>query len=143
MMFNDDSELNMSKTNNKYANHSSSNEMKQRPTKKLLLPWWSKIVIHVFCNVVIITCAVFLIIYGVSYGDTICQKWLASLLVTLLASIVLWQPIQVMIIAIIRFRLRKAHVNNEAYNFENEHDHEDTAKPSLNKYYRPDHTTQV
>lgn len=140
-------ETNPGKNGNKYTTSDGTDETKRPPRKRFLLPWWGKIVLHVICNVVIITCAIFLIVVGVSYGDSVCQRWFTSLLISLLMSVVLWQPVQVILLAIIRVRLRigrrgRRGNNNEPCDFENEHDHEDKGK-SLNKYYRVDRNTNV
>lgn len=73
------------------------NENEQIKSRKLLLPWGTRIFVHILCNVMILTAAFFIIVKGVDFGDVLVQKWLASLIVTLLTSIVLVQPLQVTI----------------------------------------------
>lgn len=71
-------------------------EPKLKPAQgKLLLPWWFRIVGHVFCNAAIVTSAVFIIIMGIQFGEAKVQRWLACLFISLLSSIIFCQPIQV------------------------------------------------
>ena len=63
--------------------------------KKFLLPWWTRIIVHILCNIAIIAAAFFIIVKGVDFGDQLVQKWLASLIVSFFMSIILCQPLQV------------------------------------------------
>lgn len=66
-----------------------------KKSKRMLLPWWTRIIVHICCNIAIIAAATFIIIEGIQFGDSLVQKWLASLIVSFFASIILYQPFQV------------------------------------------------
>lgn len=68
---------------------------KQHLKKKLLLPWWTRIIGHIFCNLLILTAAVFIVFMGIQFGEDKVKRWLASLFISFLTSIILCQPIQV------------------------------------------------
>lgn len=61
---------------------------------KFLLPWWMRIAIHIVINIMIIAAAFFIIVKGVDFGDERVQRWLASLLITVVTSVVFIQPLQ-------------------------------------------------
>lgn len=88
---NDNNEHN--NNNNKYTIQSTG---KPR-LKKILLPWWARIVAHIACNLLIIIAGVVILIEGISFGEAKCEKWFASVFVSVLTSIVLWQPLQVLL----------------------------------------------
>ena len=72
------------------------------PPKKILLPWWSRIIGHILCNLAIIAAAAFIVFEGIQFGDEKVKRWLASLFISFLTSLLLCQPIQVIIFNIFK-----------------------------------------
>jgi hypothetical protein len=65
--------------------------------KKILFPWWTKIIGHVLCVLLILGSAFFTLIEGITYGNTKVAQWIGSLVISILTSLILFQPIQVVI----------------------------------------------
>lgn len=92
---------NSEKTLKKYTKACDSKEQKQSTKqkqltkRKLLLPWWTRIIGHTFCNLSILAAAAFIVFMGIQFGEDKVKRWLASLFISLITSIVLCQPIQV------------------------------------------------
>lgn len=82
----------MKSAHKKYLNETKNPDKKR---KKILLPWWTKIIGHIICVLIVGGCAFFIYIKGVEFGDAKVGKWLASLIICLLTSIFLTQPVQV------------------------------------------------
>ena len=68
---------------------------KKKSSEFLLLPWWFKIVSYLLSFVLVLICAFFIIIKGITFGDEQCRKWLTSFLVSALTGCFLIQPLQV------------------------------------------------
>ena len=60
-----------------------------------ILPWWFKIVAYVLSAILARVSLFFIVVKGISFGDEKCQKWLTSFMVSILASFLITQPIQV------------------------------------------------
>ena len=63
--------------------------------KKFSLPWWFIIVGWILLWLATLTSAVFVVFYGISFGDLKTKKWITSLVISFLTSIFLTQPIKV------------------------------------------------
>jgi hypothetical protein len=63
--------------------------------KSLRFPWWCKIIGFILSQVFMILSTALIIIKGIDYGDQIVQKWLTSLIISFLASLLLTQPLKV------------------------------------------------
>ena len=72
-------------------------EPKDQKKKKaeLKFPWWFKIFAYVLSFSFATVSLFFVIIKGIEFGDEKVQKWLTSLLISFLSSLLLTQPIQV------------------------------------------------
>jgi hypothetical protein len=68
---------------------------KTKKKKKFALPWWCKIIAYILSFIFSAVSLVFIIIRGISFGDATVQKWLTSIVFSLLSSIFLTQPIHV------------------------------------------------
>lgn len=94
-------DANLSEKNAKYSTKAEltakgeKKKPKQHSKKKLLLPWWTRIIGHIFCNLSILTAAAFIVFMGIQFGEDKVKRWLASLFISFLTSIILCQPIQV------------------------------------------------
>jgi hypothetical protein len=78
--------------------------------RKLLLPWWCRIVAFFICIVLIAISIFFILIKGIEFGEIKAKKWLTSLLVSFLASVFITQPLKVVLVAsfcILLFRSSK------------------------------------
>jgi hypothetical protein len=63
-------------------------------------PWWMKILAYMFSFFCAFISIFFILMYGISFGNEKVQKWITSLLISVLTSIFLTQPIQVALTAI-------------------------------------------
>jgi hypothetical protein len=77
--------------------HQDEHEPKDQNKKKseLKFPWWFKIFAYVLSFSFATVSLFFVIIKGIEFGDEKVQKWLTSLLISFLSSLLLTQPIQV------------------------------------------------
>ncbi|EDV28218.1 uncharacterized protein TRIADDRAFT_53596 [Trichoplax adhaerens] len=65
------------------------------------LPWWC---LYLGWGLIVISCGVgtaFTLFYGLSFGSELCLQWLASLTISILQSILILQPIKVVVVAFI------------------------------------------
>lgn len=95
---------------------------------RLSLPWWFKIIGYLLSFCIVVVCLFFTIIKGISFGDDTSRKWLTSFLISLLTSICLTQPIQVVLLSIF-FVLLFRNSNDQG---DLEYDSNDDGKP-INK----------
>ena len=72
----------------------SNNGIKKRHFE-LKFPWWFKIVAYFISFVFASVSLFFVVIKGIEFGDEKVTKWLSSLIISFLSSILLTQPIQV------------------------------------------------
>ena len=64
--------------------------------KKLTFAWWMKIVAYTLSCVIMLVSALFIIIKGIEFGEEKVLKWLTSLVMSIISSVFLTQPIKVM-----------------------------------------------
>jgi hypothetical protein len=85
-----------SANSNKGGKYKKTKEIKKRSKKgELKFPWWFKIVAYILSFAFASVCLFFIIVQGITFGDDKVSKWLTSLLISLLTSIFLTQPLQV------------------------------------------------
>ena len=65
---------------------------------ELKFPWWFKIIAYLIAFVFASVSLFFVIIKGIEFCDEKVTKWLTSLIISFLSSILLTQPIQVTIL---------------------------------------------
>ncbi|GIY05826.1 polycystic kidney disease protein 1-like 2 [Caerostris extrusa] len=71
------------------------------PKKKCLLPWWCSY-ISWFLVIISVGCSVFFLwAYGLQFGNIRTGKWLTSMIVSFLSSVLLTEPIKIFLLAII------------------------------------------
>uniref|UniRef100_A0A1I8GBW5 PLAT domain-containing protein n=1 Tax=Macrostomum lignano TaxID=282301 RepID=A0A1I8GBW5_9PLAT len=63
------------------------------------LPWWSYIIGYILSFLSVAACTYLMVEFGGVLGEAKTSEWLASMLVTLLQSIVLIQPVKIVVIA--------------------------------------------
>lgn len=64
------------------------------------MPWWFKIFGYLMSTSIVAVCIFFIIVKGISFGDDLCRKWLTSFVISVLTSVCLTQPIQVILLSI-------------------------------------------
>ncbi len=81
-----------------------SDETNQSPTKTrkrlsfgLKFPWWFKVVAYALSFLAACVCLFFVIVKGIVFGDEKVQKWITSVLVSFVSSVLFTQPLQVAI----------------------------------------------
>jgi len=63
--------------------------------KSYTIPWWCKILAYLLSFACMFVSIFFIVIKGIEFGDEKVRKWITSLLVSFLTSVLLTQPIQV------------------------------------------------
>ena len=71
-----------------------SNEKTKKKTE-LKFPWWCKFFAYLLSFALASVSLFFVFLKGIEFGDEKVQKWLTSLLISFLTSLLLTQPIQV------------------------------------------------
>jgi hypothetical protein len=80
----------------KLENDSSKAPKRKKNTKKqLTFPWWFKIIAYLLSYTIAVVSIVFIIFYGISFGDEKCSKWLTSFVFSAMSSCFIIQPIEV------------------------------------------------
>lgn len=118
------------------------NEKKVKPKRfnltKVSLPWWFKIIGYTLSAAIVTVCLFFTISKGISFGDDLCRKWLTSFLVSITTSVLLTQPLQVMLMSVFFVLLfRKPNDQNDI-----EQDSQDDGKP-MNEFTESKISKQV
>jgi polycystin 1L2 len=67
----------------------------RRLSLELKFPWWFKIVAYALSFLMACVCLFFVIAKGIVFGDEKVKKWITSVLVSFLSSVLLIQPLQV------------------------------------------------
>ena len=70
--------------------------VKKKKKKKIEFPWWCIIIGWILCFITVLACGSMVVIYGLSMGEKKTQKWLGSMMIAFLSSVLLTQPIKVM-----------------------------------------------
>ncbi|KAL7636836.1 UNVERIFIED_CONTAM: hypothetical protein RMT77_012594 [Armadillidium vulgare] len=95
--------------------------------KKFTLPWYFVIIGWLLFIAYITISVFFLLMYGVMFGEEKAQKWLSALIISLLSSILITQPIKVYLIAILVSLICKSQ------NMDEDDAEEDEEDPRLDK----------
>jgi hypothetical protein len=71
-----------------------------KSSKKLLhsslrFPWWFKIIGYFLSIKLMIVSGVFIVIKGISLGNDLVYKWLMSVIISIISSIIITEPIKV------------------------------------------------
>jgi polycystin 1L2 len=73
---------------------------KVKKKKQKTLPWWFIFIAYGLSFLVVIISAIFIIARGIEFGDVKTQKWLTSSVAGFFSSILLTQPVKVILMAI-------------------------------------------
>ena len=68
--------------------------------RSLLFPWWFKIIGYLLSILISAVSIFFILVKGIQFGDAKVNEWLTSLILTFITSILLTQPVQVVLAAI-------------------------------------------
>lgn len=70
--------------------------MKDKKQKApLSFPWWTKIIAYLLSFLFAAISVFFIIMKGISFGNDKCTKWLTSIIISLITSLLITQPLQV------------------------------------------------
>jgi polycystin 1L2 len=73
----------------------------QPPVKKIfLLPWWCTIIAWTLLFIAVSLSVAFVTFYGITFQNEKCTKWLTSLLISFFSSVLLTQPVKVLLMAL-------------------------------------------
>ena len=78
-------------------------EEKKKRSFQLKFPWWFKIIAYTVSFVFATVSIFFVIIKGIEFGNEKVTKWLTSLIISFLSSVLLTQPIQVKLFYLFTF----------------------------------------
>jgi hypothetical protein len=82
--------------------------------KEMSFSWQMKIFVYILSFLIVATCIFFIIVKGIEFGDDKVEKWLITFIVSIISSIFLTQPLQVVFIALfISFVFRKYNDEND------------------------------
>lgn len=68
--------------------------------KTFLFPYWCLYVAYVLCFISCITCAVFTLFYGFTFGKEKSEKWLSAMAISFFQSVVVIQPFKVFLLGL-------------------------------------------
>jgi hypothetical protein len=69
---------------------------KEKKSCELKFPWWFRIIAYIISFALAGACLFFVILKGIEFGNEKVTKWLTSLIISFLTSILLTQPLQVL-----------------------------------------------
>ena len=72
-------------------------EKRSKNKRELKFPWWFKIIVYIFSFVFAGVSLFFVVIKGIEFGQDKVSKWLTSIVISFLSSVLLTQPLQVSI----------------------------------------------
>ncbi|CAH1796902.1 unnamed protein product [Owenia fusiformis] len=93
--------------------------------KRWMFPWWCRYVAWALVVLTTLVSGSFIIFYGVQFKDEKCRKWITSMLVSMVMSIFVTQPIKVLLVAIILSMICRSTDDEDAG------DEEDEEQPNL------------
>lgn len=97
----------------------------EEPKKKFLFPYWCIYVAYLLCFISTGTSAFFTMMYGFQFGKEKSEKWLTAMVVSVFQSVVVIQPVKVLMLAAI-FALIIKDPNKEEEEMEQESTAEET-----------------
>ncbi|RNA30185.1 polycystic kidney disease 1-like 2, partial [Brachionus plicatilis] len=113
-------------------------ELKSKKKSKGL-PWWCKIIAYVLSAIFMGVSIFFIIIQGINLGDEKVKKWLTSFVTSILSSILLTQPIKIVLTAMVVILICRK--SNDVSDIQHDADEDDSTyenKRNLNKDQRFD-----
>ena len=121
--------------------HQNKNAKIEKKIKKKAkgLPWWCKIIAYILSAIFMTVCIFFIIIQGINLGDEKVKKWLTSFITSILSSILLTQPVKIILTALVVILICRK--SNDASDVEHDSVEDDSSyenKRNLNKDSRFD-----
>ena len=98
----------------------------KKPKKRFLFPHWCVYIAYMLVAISSLTCGLFCMLHGFTFGKEKSEKWLTSMLVSFFQSIIVIQPFKVLLLAAF-FALIIKDPNREE-----EEEEEDAPDPALN-----------
>jgi hypothetical protein len=125
-------------TNNKIENKLKE-ETKQAPKGKL--PHWFIFIAYAICYLASAASIFFTLLYSIQWGKETSTEWVIAMVTSFLQSVLLLQPIKVVLLAVVfAFIIRKPADNEEKSNevplVSNQFSKKESPKKSITKYYR-------
>jgi len=68
--------------------------------KRLSFPWWCTIIAWILLWITVGVCVAFVTFYGIMFQDEKCKKWITSMIVSFVTSVLFTQPIKVLLLAL-------------------------------------------
>jgi len=68
--------------------------------KRMSLPWWCSIIAWILLWMTVGVCAAFVTFYGIMFQDDKCKKWISSMVISFLTSVLFTQPLKVFLLAL-------------------------------------------
>ena len=68
--------------------------------KRMSLPWWCSIIAWMLLWTTVGVCVAFVTFYGIMFQDDKCKKWISSMVVSFLTSVLFTQPVKVLLLAL-------------------------------------------
>lgn len=96
------------------------------------LPWWFKIIGYFLAFIFAAASIFFIIIQGITFGDEKVRRWLTSLVISVLASLLIVQPIEVALLAFLFVAIFRKADDERDFEF----DHLDDGRPLNYKYVK-------
>lgn len=91
--------------------------------KRLSLPWWCSIVAWLFLWTTVGVSVAFVTFFGIMFQDEKCKKWISSMVISFLTSVLFTQPIKVLLLALFfALVLKKTDDDQEEQELEDEED---------------------
>jgi polycystin 1L2 len=75
-------------------------ELQEPKKKRFSLPWWCVIVGWILLWITVGLCVAFVTFYGIMFQDDKCKKWITSMFISFFTSVLLTQPIKVLLFAL-------------------------------------------
>jgi len=95
--------------------------------KRFSLPWWCCIIAWMLLWITVGVCVAFVTFYGIMFQDEKCKKWITSMIISFLSSVLFTQPIKVLLFALFFALVFKKTDDDE----EEEEELEDEEDPAL------------
>jgi len=101
-----------------------SNQYDPLPAKKkrLSLPWWCSIVAWIMLWMTVGICVAYVTFFGIMFQDEKCKKWITSMIVSFMTSVLFTQPIKVLLLALFFALVFKKTDDDEEEELEDEED---------------------
>jgi hypothetical protein len=107
---------------NYYRNQAQATKISRK--KSFTLPWWFKIIAYIASYACMTVSVFFIIVKGIEFGSEKVTKWLTSLLVSFLSSVLITQPAQVILLALLLVLIFRRYDDKSDF----EMDHEDDGR---------------